>query len=166
MTAKTDTFESALAACSTPETSNEILVAQKDIAKGQLIAELRRLYKKFEAALLPADKRLELGMPLRDLEPSAIPNPGTRPVLTVLGTQDRSVRVRVADELTPTRRGKPEGCSACEIFSFQGETAPADLNVFRYEGQATRSEFVVTFGASAAAGAKVWIVARWVNAKG
>lgn len=166
LSALTASYDSALTAAITPETSTEITVAAKDIAKANLIAGLRRVYKKFEAALLPMDKRLELGLPITDVEPTPVPTPGTKPVLTLLGTDNRAVRVRVADQLTPTRRGKPHGVAGCEIFSFQGETPPGDINAWRFEGQATRSEFIVTFGASAAAGSKVWVAARWYNAKG
>jgi hypothetical protein len=74
--------------------------------------------------------------------------------------------MRMSDSATPTRRAKAAGAIGAEVFSFVGDTPPADLAGWRPEGVVTRTDFNVVFGSSAADGKKVWIIARWFNRRG
>jgi hypothetical protein len=103
---------------------------------------------------------------VRDTSPTLNPPPTTEPVLTVISVNGRTVRSRIADELTPNQKAKPAGVSEYEVFTFVGETAPTDLSSWSYQGQGTRNVFDVTMPNSVASGAKVWIVARWCNRRG
>ena len=110
--------------------------------------------------------KMSIGLHIPDSSPTQSQPPQTRAVLTVISSDGRSVRVRIADELTPNQKAKPASASEYEVFSFVGESAPADLAAWSYQGQGTRNVFDVTFPATVASGAKVWLVARWCNRKG
>ena len=159
-------YESALTTATNPPTRTKVTIAAKDVQKAGLIVEMRYLYKKFNAANLSPDKREELGLPIKDVHPSPVPAPTTKPVVKVKQVSGRNVTVLITDETTPTSRKKPAGAREAEIFSHVGETAPEDLRSWSYEGQATRNSFTVPFPATAASGAKVWVAARWCNGKG
>jgi hypothetical protein len=100
------------------------------------------------------------------VHPSPVPAPTTKPVVKVRKVDGRNVTILITDETTPTSKKKPAGVRDAEIFSHVGETAPEDLRLWSYEGQATRSSFTVPFPATVASGAKVWVAARWCNGRG
>ena len=153
-------LETKYAISEAPETRTPVSIAQKDIAMAALRADMRRVYKKVRAANLSADLLIELGVPVPDVEPSPVPVPSDRAQVSIRGTNGRAVNLFISSETTPTKRGKPEGVSGWELFSFSGETAPGDLGLWKFEGQGTKAYATVTFGPSTpAAGAKVWFAA-------
>jgi hypothetical protein len=161
----------ALPIAQNPATRTSVTVAAKDIARASLIAQLKYLYKKFNAALLSADKREELGLPIKDVTPSPIPAPSTRPVVNITQVVGRTLSLRVADELTPSKRGRPYGTSGLEVFSFAApssavENPPSDLGLWKFEGLSTRALFDVSFANSIAIGTRVWICCRWYSQRG
>jgi hypothetical protein len=160
-------LETKFAISEAPETKTPVSIAQKDMAMAALRADMRRVYKKVRAANLSPDLLIELGVPVPDPEPSPVPTPTDRAQVTVRSTKDRAVNLFISSETTPTKRGKPTGCSGWELFSFAGETPPGDLGLWKFEGAGTKAYATVTFGPSTpAAGTKVWFAVRWVNAKG
>ena len=166
LASKVSTFSTSFAVAEAPETNTPVTRAAMRIAKNNVIADLRRIYKKVKAANLPDDKLLELGLPLPDLDPSVIPPPGIQPLVAVASAKDRSVRLKILNSLTG-KRGKPSGCSAYEIFSFVGENPPAEVGLWKFEGLGTRSDVVVTLtGTAAVAGGRAHFAVRYVNAKG
>ncbi len=165
------TLATAQPIATNPATRTSVTIAARDIAKAALIVQLRYLYKKFTAALLSADKREELGLPVKDVSPSPIPAPSTRPVVNITAVTGRSLSLRVADETTPGKRARPFGTSGLEVFSYTAPSAsvenpPADLGLWKFEGLSTRSLFDVTFVNSVAIGTKVWVCCRWYSQRG
>jgi hypothetical protein len=65
----------------------------------------------------------------------------------------------------PTRRGRPEGVEAWQIFLRVGDAAPVGTNDCRLVGQTTRPNFTVPFE-TADGGKTAWIAVRAVNNKG
>jgi hypothetical protein len=131
-----------------------------------LVAEARMLARIVQATpTVTPEQKSDLGLTVRDVEPSPIPPPASAPEVLVLSAVVRTLRVRLIDPANPTRRGKPLGVAGASVFSYVGETAPADLSAWKFEGSSSRTSFQVEFPATVAAGAKVWVSAFWFNAK-
>ena len=76
------------------------------------------------------------------------------------------ITVRAVDETTPTSRRKPAGALGLQYFVWVGsESAPQDLEQWRFAGLGTRSEFVINLHLEDA-GKPVTIVARWYTRTG
>src|SRR5438105_1340795 len=68
-------YSTSVTTVNNPATRTKVTLAQRDVNKVILIAQLRLLYKKFNAGNLAADKREELGLPIRDTSPTPIAPP-------------------------------------------------------------------------------------------
>lgn len=112
-----------------------------------------------------AQQKTDLGLPLRDREPTTRPAPNTQPVGRVVGIVNLEVVTEWFDQLTPTRRARPAGYAGLAIYSYVGENPPADIEQWRHEALASKSRVTIGFNA-ADAGKKITIVARWFNRKG
>lgn len=71
-----------------------------------------------------------------------------------------TVRIHNADT---TKRGKPAGCAGASVYSWTGETPPADINDWRFEGNTTRVKFTVDFVGNVTPFAKVWLTTAWFS---
>ena len=92
-----------------------------------------------------------------------IPVPSSAPDIDIVSVSGRSVKIRLHDAASPTRRGKPPLVSGAAVFSFVGATAPTDPAQWKFEGNMTRTVVNVVFPGTVAAGAQVWITAFWYN---
>lgn len=160
-------FATAFSLATNPVTRTKITVEDKDIKEATCIARMRSYGKRIVANLSVSDtQKSSLGLNIRPAHPTPIPPPSTKPVLSVVSSIGRTVRVRMTDEATPTKRAKPAGVSFAEVFSATGENPPTDISAWKYEGAATRALMDVIFPGSLATGTRVWIAARWVNGRG
>jgi len=161
-------FDTKLTTAQNPATRTKVSVTAKDVSKAALIAELRALYKKFNAANIPADKRQELGLPILDKTPTPVAPPTTKPVLTIRDSDKQGCSVRAKDELTLETKAKPPGVEGLEILMTiqpAGTPAPADLRQWFSGGIAKRSDFVIPFEPSDA-GKVAHIRAAWFSTRG
>ena len=160
-------FVTAYDAYANPTTRTPVNLVIKNQKMDQLVTLMRSLGQRIQSSPTVApETKASIGLKSRDFRPSPIPAPATRPVLQVTGTVGRTISVRVADELTPTRRAKASGASGAQIFSFIGATAPQQLSEWTFEALATRAIFDVVLPPGTAEGTKVWICARWQTATG
>ena len=164
------TFSSTLATAQNPSTKTQTTVALKDSAKAAVLADVRYLIKRVNgASSVTTAQKISLGITIKSA-PSVIPPPSTRPIAAIFDVVGRTVTARLSDEATPTKRKKPAGVSEAEIFSYISTTAnpnpPSDLTKWTYQGQASKTEFDVTFPLDTAPGTQVWICARWCNRRG
>ena len=98
------------------------------------------------------------------MTPTPAPVPSTRPQLSV----DPFGNLRIVDETTPDRRGKPAGVFAAVVFVKVGpatDPAPVTIDDGRYAGMATRGRFAIPLPADAN-GKTLWAYAQWVNDRG
>jgi len=160
-------FDSALAVVQNDSTRTKVTVAEKDTAKAVLVADMRTLGRRLQANPNVSDAQKEaLALPVHDTGHSPVPPPVTRPVVSLIGVAQLDVAVRAVDGTTPTSRAKPAGAVALQYFSWVGDqTPPQDLEQWRFEGIATKSDFVISYNL-ADAGKPVTIVARWMTRKG
>ncbi len=160
-------YVNAFDAATDPATRTRVTIETKDTAKDVLIARMRSYGRRIQAnPAVTSAQKVALGLNVRNTPPTPTPVPGTRPVMTVVSSMGRSVKSRIADETTPNKRSKPANVTEAEIFTFVGAESPADISAWTYQGQASKTAFDVTFPASVASGAKVWICARWCNRRG
>lgn len=161
-------FVSALATATNPTTRTKGTIAAKDTAKAQVVATVRVLAKRIQAnPAVTAQMKTDLGLPVHAVVPTPQPPPTSSPALIIVSIKPRAHIIRIADENTPNKRARPKGTFGAEVYSYVGDPAdaPADLELWRFEGQATKAEFEVDYG-GADVGKTALIVARWYNRKG
>jgi hypothetical protein len=90
--------------------------------------------------------------------------PTTRPLVRLEATGHYTLTLVIVDESTPTHKAKPANATACEIYLFVGDPAPADVSGFAHLANATRSPFIDVHPA-ADAGKTAHYACRWLNAK-
>ena len=108
------------------------------------------------------EQRAELGLRIRDVEPSPVPVPDTAPVVEIASMNGWLARLRLR-EAGSERRGKPTGVIGANIYTFTGAEPPTELTDWVFEGETTRTIFDVQFPGTLAAGTKVWVTACWKN---
>jgi hypothetical protein len=162
--AKSDDFIAKHQAANDPSTRSPSAIVAKDVSKAVLAAEARMLARIVQATpSVTAEQKSDLGLTVRDVEPSPIPPPAFAPGLDILSAVGNTVRIRLHDSGNPTRRGKPDGVAGASVFSFVGATPPAELADWKFEGNITRTTAEVVFPPATPAGSKVWVVAAWYN---
>jgi hypothetical protein len=160
-------YVAAVALTLDPVTKTTVTIAARDVSRTALIAQLKAVKKKVDAAQPPIapNRREELGLPPRDVTPTPVPVPSTRPMVNIMSVVGQSVKLRLSDESTPDSRRKPAGVSEAEVFTFIGANPPANPLDWHYEGQATKTSFIITFPTGNGT-SPVWIAARWCNTRG
>jgi hypothetical protein len=164
---KVSAYQDALAAATDPATRGGSTINAKNIAKDDLIEYVRQVARQIQGTMTVTDEqRYDLGLTVRDAEPSPVPPPAHAPQVVIENVNGRVVSFRLIDPENPTRRSKPAGVAGANVFSFVGENAPEDINDWVFEGNNTRTILDVTFPNTVALGAKVWITAAWYNPRG
>jgi hypothetical protein len=157
-------YATAFEAATDPATRGGSTVLAKDIARADLVSYCRALARAVQGTLTVTNQqRFDLGLTVRDTEPSPIPPPANAPGLDVVSVAGNSARIRLHDTANPSRRGKPLGVAGASVFSFVGAAAPAELSQWKFEGNTTRTTVIVDFPAQTPPGAKVWFTAFWFN---
>jgi len=167
-----DVFAARFTEASSPATNSKSTIVAKNEAKAALKANARMLARIIRAnPAITNEQRARLGLtvPVENLVPIA--RPGHAPVLTVLPSTGRVVRIRLRDKASPDRLGKPPGVAGAAVMTYTArspeETSPpTDLSNWSYHGNATRRTFDVNLGSDVPAGAKVWITAAWYSTRG
>lgn len=158
------TYSTALEASTNPSTRGGSTVLAKDQARVNMVSYCRQLARAVQGTLTVTNQqRYDLGLTVRITEPSPIPPPGATPGLDVVSVSGNTVRIRLHDTTSPTRRGRPFGVDGAAVFSFVGAVPPGDVDGWKFEGNTTRTTVTVTFPSDVAPGAKVWLTAFWFN---
>ena len=156
-------FTTRRSTATNPPTRTRITIAAKDTSKAALIAKCRSLGRIVKAfpSITPAQLH-ELGLHVRDREPTPIPPPATHPVVSVDKLGSLQTSLRISDELTPTRRAKPDGVTGANLFVKIDGEPPDSPDDCKYAGTATRNSHVISFPPGTA-GKRFYVLARWVN---
>jgi hypothetical protein len=156
-------FADALAASTDPATRGNQTVRLKEIAKRDLISYTRQVVNQIQGTMTVTDaQRGFLGLPVRDQIITPIQPPTETPVVEIdkiVGTMV-SVKVRTVGS---ERRGKPDGVAGINIYTHVGATPPGDINAWKFEGDATRTDFDIAFDPTLAPGTQVWISVCYKN---
>lgn len=89
----------------------------KDAARAALEKEVRPVTNFVQGYPKTTDAdRAEIGITVRDTSKTPSPTPTTRPLVTVDPAARLTHELRLVDEGSPTRRGKPEGVAGAEVW--------------------------------------------------
>ncbi|HEV2295488.1 MAG TPA: hypothetical protein VGR35_16685 [Tepidisphaeraceae bacterium] len=150
---------------SNPGIRSRSLVSDKNIQKLALLKYGRELYQIVQASrTVPDNKKIELGVHVRDTEPTPRPRPATAPDIDLLSMIGRAMKVRLHDSTIEGRR-KPAGVMGAAVFSYVGDQPPENTALWKFEANTTKTVFDIVFPETLAPGTKVWATAFWVNAK-
>ena len=108
------------------------------------------------------DKKVALGVTVRDKTRTVKPAPTAKPFVKVVRTDDRTVYVQLQQE--ESVRGKPVNVTGATIFTHLGPTAPAALEQWGFSANVTRTRVALPFPPSET-GDTAWITAFWRNGK-
>jgi len=158
-------FSSAYATANHPSTRTPGAIETKNTAK-QAVIELTREYVAINQAYpgMTNTLRRDLGITVRDDQPTPVPVPEFAPQLDVVSVHGRRMSIRLRDSQTGERK-KPEGVTGATLVSYVGETIPEEMRLWHFEGSTNRTDADIDFDAGVPMGAKVWIAAFWFNRK-
>jgi hypothetical protein len=160
------TFNTALAVTKVPSTRTPTAVIAKNTARAQLTSDIRALAKRIQATLsVTAAQKISLGITVPDHTRTPAPVPATRPILSIANITSRTLKIRLSDEATPTKRAKPPGVDGAQVYSFIGATPPGDLSAWTFKGLARKGEFNVPYNL-ADVGQVAHLRAVWINTRG
>jgi hypothetical protein len=146
---------------------SKALVADKNLAKANLLAYLRELYA-FCAAnttVTPGNKEL-IGVVVRSDEPSPVPPVALAPVVAVKSVSNRIVRGTLRDATTESSRRKPLNAAGALILIAHGPTPPVSKSGWTVAGQTGRTTWVTEVPADVQPGEPCYITAMWYNERG
>lgn len=157
-----EAFGAALQTASDPNTRSPTSIGVKNIKKKELIT-LTRSYVDICQAYpeMTDEKRLYLGIPVRDRNPTPAPIPATAPVVNITSVQGRLINLQLREEGSE-RRGKPEKVSTAWIYSYLGEDSPL-FSQMSFAGSSPKTDTFIVLPESVPVNTKVWISACWVN---
>ena len=161
-------FVAKLGIASTPNTRTPTSIMAKDTARAQLRADIQALVKRIQATLsVTAEQKTALAITVPDHVRTPVTPPTTKPVLALSAIESRGLRIRLTDELTPTRRAKPSGVAGAEVYTFAaaaGVTPPGDMTAWSYQGLARKADYQVSFDI-ADVGKTAYVRAVWTNTR-
>jgi hypothetical protein len=157
------TSETAYGVVADPGTKTKGAVAAKNTARTALKVDARNLASIVQGIATVTDQqKIDLGLTVRDREPTPIPPPEVAPDMDIISVLGRTVRIRLHNEKVLKRR-KPEGVKGAAVFSFVGPTPPEQLDAWKFEGNTTQTTIDVEFPSEVPAGSLVWLTAFWCN---
>jgi hypothetical protein len=161
---KLTTFSDALAEAQDPATRGPATVLAKDTAKDDLVGYIRSVVRQIQGTItVTNEQRQELGITLRDTEPSPIPPPAFAPKIDIVSVTLNVVKIHLHDAENPSRRGRPVGVDGAALFTFVGDEPPTTEAGWKFEGITTKTDRDVAFPSTVAPGSKVWFTAFWFN---
>lgn len=161
-------YQTALATATNPATRTKPSVAAKDDARNALVLLIQSYVAIVQGYPAITPTLIEqLGLTVRKTSRTPIPAPLTVPVIAVLSCFSLLARFALADESTPLLKRKPFGYQGAEVYYKIGGTAPIPgvLTGMTFQLLQTRTPFQFSLPGTAS-GETVYVVARWVNAKG
>ena len=161
-----DDYAAKLAAAVAPDTSTRATVAVKEESRLRLLYVMRPLLQDIKMnAGVATDDKVSLGLLAGGVVRTRIAAPTTEPVLNAVVGMTRQHVLRYHDITAPTRKAKPDGVAALELWCLVGDATGPDRENARHIGLVTRQYYVVSFaGADVGKIAHYW--ARWVTRRG
>jgi hypothetical protein len=150
-----DTYVTDLAAALNPSTRGPSTINTKNTSRTALVAASRQIVATLQGNNLTPTQKTDLAIPQRDFTPTPIPAPTAVPTATIISVDGWTVDVQITTAGSE-RRGLPDGVAGINIYSFQGDTPPADPAQWTYEGESSRSRFKISAPADLAAGSKIF----------
>jgi hypothetical protein len=157
-------YATALAACD-PNVRSKSTVAVKNAARTNLKSSLKLLVNIINGQGTVSDaQKLAMGLKVRAM-PSAIPAPALPPGLSVVSVVAWTVRIKLYDQNSSGKRGKPAGVNGASVFSFVGAEPPSDISAWKFEQNTGHTTMDLVFPSTIAPGTKVWLTGFWFNGR-
>jgi hypothetical protein len=159
-------YTAALAASTNPATRTSVTVEAKTTSRTALVFKARAL-----ARIVQADpdttnaQRAELGLTVPATGTTPAVAPPTKPVISIDTGASLQTGIRIVDELTPSSRAKPARVAGCDLYGYIGTVAPTSADQYRYLGEATRNQHVLTHP-DGSGGKTLWLKGQWVSSRG
>jgi hypothetical protein len=158
-----DSFAADLAVSTNALTRTRTTIEATNTSRDLLKANARELARIINA--FPGttnEERLSLGLNPRAGEISPINPPTEPPILEVISAIGRTLKVRLHAQ-DSSGRAKPEGVDGASIFSFVGNSPPADISEWTFEASTSRTSFDVEFPPTVPAGSQVFLCSFWFS---
>jgi len=160
-------YDTAYTNATNPSTRGGATIQAKKDAKAPLITESRRLAMIVTNHPGTTDaQRQAMGLTIRDTTPTPVPVPETAPLISVTAVAGHRISLRLKNAEEVTSRAKPEGVKGATLFSYVGDSTPADLSDWKFEGNVTRTLVNLDIAPTVPGGDKVWVTAFWFNTRG
>lgn len=158
-------FVSAHQVANNPDTRSPGNIGIKNTKKQALVTMTRQLVDICQASpVMDNDKRIALGITVRDNTPTPIPPPTEMPVLRVKEVIGRLLELSIRNK--EDQKQKPEGAHSAWLYSHVGPNPSPDLTQWMFRGESTRSDPTLDFDLSVEPGTEVWVTALWVSPTG
>ena len=159
-------FTTSLGIVDNPATRSPSNYEAKRVRRKALVDMTRSLVRQIQAnPLVTSEMKVQLGIPVRDTEPTPKNPPANPPIIEVAAVLGRTAHIRLKDSANSDHRRKPDGAVGASIFSYVGAQPPADINDWKFVGSTSRTSLSIPFPATLEPGTKVWLTAMWVNGK-
>jgi hypothetical protein len=164
-----DLFAARLAALVHPGMRSKPNFTAKQDARIALVKSARALARQIRSQPFVTDEmRVALGLNLRNTSRPRIPRPSHAPMVAIMNTRGRRIRVRVMNATGPLRRGRPRGVhGAMVLWSIGGVggRAMSDPMAWSAAGATSRGVLTAELPASVPCGSQVWVTAYWFNGR-
>jgi hypothetical protein len=162
-TAKYTTYIAAYNVAITPETRTKSTIQAKQTARRQVLAATSFVVGTIQKNPAVTDaQRVLLSLPVLDRELTPVPVPDMVPVVDVISMNGWTAKIRLSAPGTE-KRGLPDKVAGANIYSFIGEAAPSDVDLYKFEGETSRAIVTINFPPTLAAGTKVFVTACYKN---
>jgi len=162
-------FETRLVAATEPGTRSKVTVQAKRISKASLTSIIRQYARIINSAVTTTDtQRVDLGLHVRDAEPTPNGPPTVQPQVSIRGTAGNQALLKIAAADASSTRGRPAGTSGATVsYKIGPLTAPAPTSAADCQlgGLATRTTYVLPIPPGSA-GQMLWVMAQYYNDKG
>jgi hypothetical protein len=139
--------------------------AARDSARIALERMTRQLANIIRGMSVTDAMRIGLGLPARPTRRQRIPAPTIAPLVQIVGTIGRSVRIELLDAES-NRRKRARDAGGAYLYGFVGADYPANLKGYDFKGSTSSARATVKFDTALPPGTLVWVAARWTNRRG
>ena len=159
-------FQLAFRSALSSETRTSVAIADRNISRRSLHDCAQRLGQRIYAGInIDNAKLVALGLlPVHSRK--RVNPPEGSPTVQLEKNDGRWVRLRIYDANSASRRSKPKGVLAAQIFACVSESAPTSPSQYRLQRFTTTAFVEITFPDSVPSGATIWISANWFNKRG
>lgn len=157
-------YSAAYVKANTEATRGPVSVQEKNTAKDALKRVARETVAIVQA--FPGttnDMRAALQITIRDTERTPIDPPTQTPTLQVASVEGHRAKLTVLNAENKKRR--PAHVNGWNLFSYVGETPPADLAEWKFEFGENKLDAELYLPTTLPVGTKVWLTCCWVNRK-
>ena len=142
---------------------DKALTAARDAAKANLLSLGRSYYAAIQKNPAVTDEaKTVIGVHVIDSNPQPEPTPMVQPIVEVLGVVNRTISLKIQNTGTAA---KPPYAMYNAVYTYVGETYPADPSAWYYHGGSGQNERSIIMPADTQPGAVVWVLAMWMNRK-